>query len=47
MIIKTNGFTEIQSARKMACFAEMAPFEHRSGSSTIINPESQQCQIKN
>ena len=33
MIIKTNGFTEILSARKMACFAGIAPFEHRSGSS--------------
>ena len=33
MIIKTNGFTAVQSARKMACFDGVAPFEYRSGSS--------------
>lgn len=33
MLIKTNGFTDIATARQMACYAGVAPFEHRSGSS--------------
>ncbi|OPB98676.1 hypothetical protein BAS10_03090 [Elizabethkingia meningoseptica] len=38
MIIKTKGFTEIKSARKMACYSGIAPFEHRSGSSIYYKP---------
>ncbi|ASW73498.1 IS110 family transposase [Chryseobacterium piperi] len=33
MLIKTNGFTEIQSAREMSCYAGVAPFEYQSGTS--------------
>ena len=33
MIIKTKGFSDIKSARKMACYAGVAPFEYSSGSS--------------
>ena len=38
LLIKTNGFTEIQSARKMACYSGVVPFEHRSGSSIYYKP---------
>ena len=38
MIIKTKGFSEVKSARKMACFAGVAPFEYRSGSSIYYKP---------
>lgn len=38
MLIKTKGFTDIKSARKMACYAGVAPFEHRSGSSIYYKP---------
>lgn len=38
MIIKTKGFTDIQSARKMACYAGVAPFEYSSGSSIYRKP---------
>lgn len=38
LIVKTNGFTEIQSARKMACYSGVVPFEHRSGSSIYYKP---------
>lgn len=38
MIIKTKGFTEIKSARKMACYSGIAPFEHQSGSSIYYKP---------
>lgn len=33
LLAKTNGFTTITSPRKMACYAGIAPFEHRSGTS--------------
>ena len=38
MLIKTKGFSDIKSARKMACYAGVAPFEHRSGSSIYYKP---------
>jgi transposase len=38
LIVKTNGFTEILSARKMACYSGVVPFEHRSGSSIFHKP---------
>ncbi|SKC01079.1 Transposase IS116/IS110/IS902 family protein, partial [Soonwooa buanensis] len=38
MIIKTKGFSDIQSARKMACYAGVAPFEYSSGSSIYRKP---------
>ncbi|AJW61666.1 Transposase IS116/IS110/IS902 family protein [Elizabethkingia miricola] len=38
MIIKTKGFTDIKSARKMACYSGIAPFEHQSGSSIYYKP---------
>ena len=38
MLIKTKGFSEITSARKMACYAGVAPFEHQSGSSIYRRP---------
>lgn len=38
LIVKTNGFTEILSARKMACYSGVVPFEHRSGSSIYYKP---------
>lgn len=39
ILIKTNGFTEIVTARQMACYAGVAPFEHRSGSSIRYKPK--------
>jgi transposase len=33
MIITTDEFTRIKEAKKFACYAGVAPFEHRSGSS--------------
>ena len=33
MIIYTNEFTRITEAKKFACYAGVAPFEHRSGTS--------------
>lgn len=48
MIIKTKGFSEVKSARKMACFAGVVPFEHKSGSSGFtINQEYRQWLTKN
>jgi len=38
MIIKTKGFSEIKTARKMACYSGVVPFEHRSGSSIYHKP---------
>lgn len=38
MIVKTKGFSEVNSARKMACFAGVVPFEHRSGTSIYQKP---------
>lgn len=38
LIVKTNGFTEILSARKMACYSGVVPFDHRSGSSIYYKP---------
>ena len=38
LIVKTNGFTEILSARKMACYSGVVPFDHRSGSSVYYKP---------
>lgn len=38
MIVKTKGFSDIKSARKMACYSGVAPFEHRSGSSIYYKP---------
>ncbi|WP_300669516.1 IS110 family transposase [Soonwooa sp.] len=38
MIIKTKGFSDIKSARKMACYAGVAPFEYSSGSSIYRKP---------
>lgn len=38
MIIKTKGFSDIQSARKMACYAGVVPFEYSSGSSIYRKP---------
>ncbi len=33
LLVKTNEFKNINEARKLACFAGVAPFEHSSGSS--------------
>jgi transposase len=33
VIVSTNEFTKISEAKKLACYAGVAPFEHRSGSS--------------
>ncbi|WP_313581338.1 transposase [Chishuiella sp.] len=33
ILIKTKGFTEIDSPRKMACYAGVVPFKNKSGSS--------------
>lgn len=33
MLAKTNGFTSIDEARKMACYAGVVPFDYQSGSS--------------
>jgi transposase len=33
VIVSTNEFTKIRDAKKLACFAGVAPFEYRSGSS--------------
>lgn len=47
MIIKTKGFTEIKSARKMACYSGIAPFEHQSDLPFIISQEFQRWPIWN
>lgn len=39
MLVKTNGFTDIHSPRKMACYAGVAPFEHQSGTSLKYKPK--------
>lgn len=39
MIAKTEGFTRITSARKMACFSGVVPFQHQSGSSIYRKPK--------
>ena len=33
MIVKTNGYTKISDPRKFACYAGIAPFSQRSGTS--------------
>ena len=33
LIVTTSGFTTIKVAQKLACYAGIAPFEHRSGTS--------------
>jgi len=38
MIIKTKKFSEIKTARKMACYSGVVPFEYRSGSSIYHKP---------
>jgi len=35
LLVKTNAFTLINNPRKLACFAGIAPFENRSGSSVF------------
>jgi len=40
LVVKTNGFTEIKSARKLACYAGVVPFDHRSGSSIYYKPRA-------
>lgn len=39
MLVKTNGFNEIATARQMACYAGVAPFEYQSGSSINRRPK--------
>lgn len=39
MLIKTNGFSEITTARQMACYAGVVPFEYQSGSSINRRPK--------
>jgi transposase len=38
MIVKTNGYTKINNPRKFACYAGIAPFKQRSGSSLNKRP---------
>lgn len=39
MITKTQGFSTINSPRKMACYAGVAPFDHQSGTSLRFKPK--------
>lgn len=39
MIAKTEGFTKINEARKMACYAGVVPFENQSGTSLKGKPK--------
>ena len=39
MIAKTEGFTKINEARKMACYAGVVPFENQSGTSLRHKPK--------
>jgi len=39
MIAKTNGFTSINTAREMACYSGVAPFEFQSGTSIYRRPK--------
>lgn len=38
ILVKTSGFHEIDTARQMACYAGVAPFEYQSGSSINRRP---------
>jgi len=38
MLSKTNGFKSIKSARKMACYSGVVPFDYQSGSSIHKKP---------
>ena len=35
LLVKTNAFSDIKDPRKLACFAGVAPFENRSGTSVF------------
>lgn len=39
MLAKTEGFTVITQARKMACYCGVVPFENRSGTSVFKRPK--------
>jgi transposase len=39
MITKTQGFSIINSPRKMACYAGVVPFDHQSGTSLRFKPK--------
>jgi transposase len=39
MISKTQGFTTIETPRKMACYAGVVPFEYQSGTSLRYKPK--------
>lgn len=39
MIVKTQGFTLLTDARKMACYAGVAPFDYQSGASVKRKPK--------
>lgn len=39
LLAKTDGFKNIDSARKMACYSGVAPFDHQSGSSIYRKPK--------
>lgn len=39
MIVKSEGFTKITEARKMACFSGVVPFNHQSGTSIFKKPK--------
>ena len=39
MITKTQGFSTINSPRKMACYAGVVPFDHQSGTSLRFKPK--------
>lgn len=38
LLAKTNGFENIDSPRKLACYSGIAPFEHQSGTSIYRKP---------
>ncbi|MGI8893485.1 MAG: transposase [Bacteroidia bacterium] len=38
ILAKTNGFESIKTARKMACYSGIAPFDYQSGSSIYRRP---------
>lgn len=39
IIIRTNGFKNVKSAKSLACYAGLAPFGHSSGSSICKRPK--------
>jgi transposase len=39
ILAKTNGFTSIKTAREMACYSGVAPFEFQSGTSIYRRPK--------